>query len=671
MMIPAELSKPIHCSPAETEYFDISQEDTVHILRILRSTLYSDKIAAVVREYSANAWDAHREVGKADVPIQVTLPTAESLLFEVKDFGPGISHQDIARVFTKAGRSTKRESNGAVGFFGIGCKSGHAYSDTFIVISRHDGRRRTYAMVIDATGRGQSRLMDDSEGESGDTGLTIQVPVRPGDVGRFREYAAKLYRHFSPQPTINAKLEPPLELGQHGLLLRDGLSYVREIGRPKGFQVIMGCVTYPVDLSQLQVAPFVPKMEGVLRCDIGDLDVAASREVLEYSDRTKQALEAKLEALIDEVVQVGLARAKVAESAWERRLVLRECLLGIDLPILRQHLESMSKDSLRIPENSSIHFWRYTSFHHNGRSNYKWRETFNIPVSRRTRLVFRGADRRYWKRYDFHQDDIVVTMKDGVEEVAARDALRDILGSLGATGIPTVEISTLPYHKVSGGTRGSPLHSPKHQIFEINPECKSLTPRAETWRPAQREPTRADTYVLLDAWGVQGMDFFALLQADQETLAAAGVQMPNVYGYRGAAKQKPVGTPYGKWREQTYRKLLRSNAYIRELRDDEAWQNYWSGDSALRDLVSPKSKPGRFLARAHRAQFRLWGNYGDRIAKYLRTLERQPAPTKMWMEIQEGWPLLVAVDQLSDICKTVSSREAWADYLNRKPRGKK
>ena len=24
-----------------------------------------------------------------------------------------------------------------------------------------------------------------------------------------------------------------------------------------------------------------------------------------------------------------------------------------------------------------------------------------------------------------------------------------------------------------------------------------------------------------------------------------------------------------------------------------------------------------------------------------------------------------------DICKTVSSREAWADYLNRKPRGKK
>lgn len=29
MMIPAELSKPIHCSPAETEYFDISQEDTV------------------------------------------------------------------------------------------------------------------------------------------------------------------------------------------------------------------------------------------------------------------------------------------------------------------------------------------------------------------------------------------------------------------------------------------------------------------------------------------------------------------------------------------------------------------------------------------------------------------------------------------------------------------
>ena len=667
MMVPAELSKPIHCSPAETEYFDISQEDTVHILRILRSTLYSDKIAAVVREYSANAWDAHREAGRGDLPIQVTLPTAESLTFEVKDFGPGISHYKMAHVFTKSGRSTKRDSNGAVGFFGIGCKSGHAYSDTFVVISRHDGRRRTYAMVIDATGRGQSRLMDDSEGEPDDTGLTIQVPVRPGDVGRFRDYAAKLYRHFSPQPTINAKLEPPLELGQHGLLLRDGLGYVREIGRPKGFQVVMGCVTYPVDLSQLQVAPFVQKMEGVLRCDIGDLEVAASREALEYSDRTKRALEAKLEALIDEVVQVGLARAKVAESAWERRLVLRECLLGIDLPILRQHLELMSKDELKLPESKALKFWYY-------RQQYRregWHEAAHIPVSRKTRLVFRGADRRHWKRYGFRQDDIVVTMKDDVEEVAARDALRDILGSLGATGIPTVEISTLPYYKVSGGTRGSPLHSPRHQIFEINPECTSLTPRAETWRPAQREPTRADTYVLLDAWDVQGMDFFTLLQADQETLAAAGVQMPSVYGYRGAAKQKPVGTPYGKWRERTYRKLLRSNSYIRELRDDEAWQRFWSGDSRLRDLLSPKSKPGRFLARAHKAQSRMWGNYGQRVAEYLWFLERQPVPAKMWTEIQRDWPLLVAVDQLSDICKTVSSREAWADYLNRKPRGKK
>lgn len=666
MMVPAELSKPIHCSPAETEYFDISQEDTVHILRILRSTLYSDKIAAVVREYSANAWDAHREAGRGDVPIQVTLPTAESLTFEVKDFGPGISHQDIARVFTKAGRSTKRESNGAVGFFGIGCKSGHAYSDTFVVISRHDGRRRTYAMVIDATGRGQSRLMDDSEGEPGDTGLTIQVPVRPGDVGRFREYAAKLYRHFSPQPTINAKLEPPLELGQHGVLVRGSSGYTTE-WRPEGFQVVMGCVTYPVHLSQLQVAPFVPKMEGVLRCDIGDLDVAASREALEYSDRTKRALEAKLEALIDELVQVGLSRAKAAESAWERRLVLRECLLGIDLPILRQHLESMSKSELKLPESAALKFWYY-------RQQYKresWQEATHIPVSRKARLVFRGSDRRRWKRFDLLSTDIVVTMKDGIEEAAARDALRDILGSLGATGIPTVEISALPYHKVSGGRRGSPLHSPKHQIFEIDPERKHLTPRAETWRPVQREPTRADAYVLLDAWNVQETDFFLFMQADREVLAAAGVQMPNVYGYRGAAKQKPVGTPYGKWRERTYRKLLKSNSYIRELRDDEAWRNYWSGDSTLRDLVSPKSKPGRFFARAYKAQSRMRGNYGQLVAEYLWLLERQLAPAKMWLEIQRDWPLLVAVDQLSDICKTVSSREAWADYLNRKPRGKK
>ena len=71
--------------------FGIKQTSLAHILNVLRNQLYSDKIGAVVREYSANAVDANREAGKADTPIEVTLPSSFDPVFKVRDFGPALN----------------------------------------------------------------------------------------------------------------------------------------------------------------------------------------------------------------------------------------------------------------------------------------------------------------------------------------------------------------------------------------------------------------------------------------------------------------------------------------------------------------------------------------------------------------------------------------------------
>lgn len=653
-MIQAQTQAAVHCSPVDpndSAYFDVDQEDVGHVIKILRSWLYSDKIAAVVREYVANAWDAHREAGKGDQPIEVTLPSAGSLLFEVKDFGLGLSHEDIRRIFTRVGKSTKRQNKDAVGFLGIGCKSGHAYADNFVVISRHGGRRRTYALVIDADSRSQSRLMDDSEGDPGDTGLTIQVPVKPADVWRFSSYARDMFRNMTPRPRTNVEVPPAIPLGPHGAIVRGAEKFV----------AVMGCVTYPVDLSQLHVLPFLREMGGVLRCEIGEVDFAASREALEYTDRTKRALEIKLEALVDEVVAEGLRAAQQAETAWERRLVLREKLLGIDVPILRQHVEVLSKDSLKLPSSTALNFWSWQSTLRLAR----WKETFVLPVSRDTRLVFRGADRRRGKRYQMKRSDIVVMLTEGTEEAAGRDALRDLLKSIGATGVPTVDIASLPYDHVSTGPRAKPFHSSRHKMFEVVRDG-GMRARAESWVPVEREPQKTDVYVLLDAWIVDGFDFYRTLMADREVFARAGVEFPPVYGYRGQARKRTKGLEYREWRERTYRQLLRSNAYIRGMRDDWAWRVQWSGCSELRQEV--RGKIGSFLDRACRAQQRMWGCYDDaKVAEYLHALVPQEEPKKLWAEIQRSWPLIQTVDRLDEICRG-HVRSAWVDYLNRNSR---
>jgi hypothetical protein len=101
--------------------FGISEKDSVHIVNILRDKLYSNKILAVVREYSTNAQDAHAEAGKKDVPIRVTLPGPLDPTFRVRDFGPGLSEEDIRTVYALYGASTKRNSNEVVGQLGLGC----------------------------------------------------------------------------------------------------------------------------------------------------------------------------------------------------------------------------------------------------------------------------------------------------------------------------------------------------------------------------------------------------------------------------------------------------------------------------------------------------------------------------------------------------------------------
>ena len=65
--------------------FSLKQENLAHVFGILRSNLYSNKTLAVIREYSTNAYDAHVANGKADVPIEVTLPTVIEPTFQVRE----------------------------------------------------------------------------------------------------------------------------------------------------------------------------------------------------------------------------------------------------------------------------------------------------------------------------------------------------------------------------------------------------------------------------------------------------------------------------------------------------------------------------------------------------------------------------------------------------------
>jgi len=112
--------------------FGIKQDGLAHIFGVLRNQLYSDKILAVVREYSANAVDANVEAGKEDQAIVITAPNSFDPTFRVRDFGNGLNEEEIRDIYANYGESTKRKSNKFIGQLGLGSKSGFAYGDTFL-----------------------------------------------------------------------------------------------------------------------------------------------------------------------------------------------------------------------------------------------------------------------------------------------------------------------------------------------------------------------------------------------------------------------------------------------------------------------------------------------------------------------------------------------------------
>ena len=82
--------------------------------KILSDGLYSDKIKAIIRELSCNAYDSHIEAG-TDKPFDVHLPTRFDPTFYIRDYGTGLSKEDVEAIYTTYFESTKTNTNDAIG----------------------------------------------------------------------------------------------------------------------------------------------------------------------------------------------------------------------------------------------------------------------------------------------------------------------------------------------------------------------------------------------------------------------------------------------------------------------------------------------------------------------------------------------------------------------------
>ena len=302
--------------------FGIKKEGLSHIFNVLRNQLYSDKVLAVIREYSCNAVDAHTEVGK-DEPILVTLPNQLSPYFKVRDYGRGLTEQEIGEIYAMYGESTKRGTNEQIGQLGLGSKSAFAYGDNFVINSFVKGRKTSYNAFIDSTQIGQISKMGWEKSKEKD-GVEIVVPVKNDDFRAFREKALDLFTHFTVRPEIKgadesnfyAECLPAVMSSDDWTIRRHGDSYA-----------VMGNIAYPLNSSALDYEYRSTRYELLnevgltIYFKIGDLDISASREALQYTDETKKTITRKLDEILAEIPKKISESMKDCKNLWDAKCV--------------------------------------------------------------------------------------------------------------------------------------------------------------------------------------------------------------------------------------------------------------------------------------------------------------------------------------------------------------
>ena len=279
---------------------------------ILSDKIYTNKVKAVIREISTNAYDAHVAAGN-DEPFDVHLPTDLEPWFSVRDYGTGLSHEDCMEIYTTYFHSTKTDSNDYVGALGLGSKSPYSIADSFTVTSWFNGEKRVYSAYKDENDCPQFALLT---ADSTDEPNGIEVSVAAGDCYEFEEEAVWVYKFFDKLPNINIdSVVRNIENAHKRYKIKtEEFDTTTQWGN---VTCVMGNVGYRLNHSDIVHA--MSDMEVVLYFNIGDLNFTPGRESLSLDEKTKNNVIAKLDLLKEKMKQAFQDQIDACQTYYEAK----------------------------------------------------------------------------------------------------------------------------------------------------------------------------------------------------------------------------------------------------------------------------------------------------------------------------------------------------------------
>lgn len=294
---------------------------------ILSSGLYANKIRAIIRELSCNAVDSHVAAGKQETPFDVHLPNQLEPWFAIRDYGTGLTHEQVTNIYTTYFESTKTDSNDYIGALGLGSKSPFSYTDNFTVTAIKNGRKGIYTAFINEQGIPSIALMTE-EDSTDPSGVEVKFSVNERwDFSKFVDEARYVYTYFNLRPVVSGANN--FEFRTLEYETRDIISGVHQAKNgPHGSRsvAVMGNICYPIEIPQAEQT--LGDLRQLLSCNlelhfaIGELDFQASREGLSYIPQTVESIKRKLENLNAVLFTKLEEEANAIPNLWKRAAFL-------------------------------------------------------------------------------------------------------------------------------------------------------------------------------------------------------------------------------------------------------------------------------------------------------------------------------------------------------------
>ncbi len=328
---------PVMKSSNDMETGEATIELTSHMFDILSIGIYEHPEEACVRELSCNALDGQAAAGNASQPFNVHLPNRLEPYFEVRDFGTGMTHEQVMKLYLTYGASTKRDSNDQIGGLGIGSKSPFAVAQSFTVTVFQNGIVRRYSVYRE---NGKPRITKLTESETTEpNGVAVRVAVSMDKIQKFHEVAQKIYTHFPVKPNCNV----PLVSLYHGksILAEVKDQFTVYSGSNSGdlyvdTSVVMGNIEYPINLYDVMADPdkCMPKFlrrnidKLLIYMPIGSVSIAASRESLQLSDSTRKQIVSVFEKVSSQILSAFQTKIDAAPNLYEAVRVYDNAMAG-------------------------------------------------------------------------------------------------------------------------------------------------------------------------------------------------------------------------------------------------------------------------------------------------------------------------------------------------------